>query len=188
MRARRFRQLATATTAIALFVALCRAQDNNPQIPVKKADEQINVNWLYGSYVPKDVPLRALTNDERIKLYVRQSFTTPGMYIKTALFSIGDQINDSPPAWGGGFEGYGRRFASRQGQFVVQNSFSALGNAILAYEPRYDRCRCSGFWRRTRHALLRDFFTYNRKGAAAPGGGLRCSLRGRSRCRYVEAT
>jgi hypothetical protein len=151
-----------AMLPLAALVSTCRAQDTVQQTPARKADEQINVNWLYGSYVPKELPLRSLTNHERAELYVRQSFTTPGIYVKTAFFSIGDQINNSPPAWGSGFEGFARRFASRQGQFVVQNSFSAAGNAMLGYEPRYDRCRCSGFWRRSGHALLRDFLTYNR--------------------------
>ncbi|HXJ91746.1 MAG TPA: hypothetical protein VMT20_02555 [Terriglobia bacterium] len=151
-----------AMSGLAAVFPTCQAQETVPQAPAKKTDQQINVNWLYGSYVPKEVPLRSLTNHERVKLYVRQSFTTPGIYVKTALFSIGDQIDNSPPEWGSGFAGFGRRFASRQGQFVVQNSFSSLGNAMLGYEPRYDRCRCSGFWRRTGHALLRDFFTYNR--------------------------
>jgi hypothetical protein len=148
--------------AIVLLVSPCRAQDATQEPRAKKGDPQINVNWLYGSFVPKDVPLVALTNEERLRLYVRQTFTTPGIYVKTALFSVGDQINNSPPAWGDGLAGYGRRFASRQAQFVIQNSFSALGNAMLGYEPRYDRCRCSGFGRRTRHALVRNFVTYNR--------------------------
>lgn len=98
---------------------------------------------------------------ERFKLYARQSFTTPGIYVKTAIFSLTDQATNSSPQWGGGFEGYGRRVASRQGQFVVQNTISALGNGMLHYEPRYDRCRCAGLWPRTQHALVRNFITYN---------------------------
>lgn len=124
------------------------------------ATSQINVNWLYGAYVPKNVPLKSLSNHQRFQLYLRQSFTTPGIYAKSALFTIGDQINDSPPEWHGGI-GFLQRFGSRHGQFVVQNSMSALGNGLLGYEPRYDRCRCSGWRPRTSHALLRNFITYN---------------------------
>jgi hypothetical protein len=120
------------------------------------------VNWLYGAYVPKDAPLETLTANQRFKLYLRQTFTTPGIYVKTLLFSAGDQLNDSPPGWGRDFGGYIRRVGSRQAQFVLQNSFVALGNGFLSYEPRYDRCRCSGFWRRTSHALQRNFITYDR--------------------------
>jgi hypothetical protein len=130
----------------------------------RKKNSQINVNWLYGAYVPSDVPMKPLTNDERRRLYVRQTFTTPGIYIKTAFFSMRDQAANSPPEWGGGFEGYGKRVLSRQAQFIIQNSFAAAGNAAVGWEPRYDRCRCAGFWSRTAHALKRNFVTYDRTG------------------------
>jgi hypothetical protein len=128
----------------------------------QKSDKQINVSWLYGAYVPKDVPLVALNGRQRVKLWVRASFTTYGIYFKTAFFSLSDQINNRPPAWGDGWAGYGKRVASRQGQFVIQNSLSALGNGLLGYEPRYNRCHCDGFWPRTGHAVARNFVTYDR--------------------------
>ena len=53
------------------------------------------------------------------------------------------------------------RFASREGQFISANTLAYLGNAKLKYEVRYDQCSCSGFWPRTRHAVLRNFMTYN---------------------------
>lgn len=82
--------------------------------------------------------------------------------MKTALFSLSDQAQDHPPAWGDGFGGYAQRAASRYGQFIAQNALSATGNALLGYELRYARCRCSGFWPRAGHAVLRNFLTYNR--------------------------
>jgi hypothetical protein len=153
---------------VALLASSCLAQESTQKpaatptpTPAPKS-EQIKVNWLYGAYVPKDVPLKSLNGHERVQLWVRASFTTYGIYAKTAIFSISDQIKNSPPAWGDGWSGYGKRFASRQGQFVIQNSFSALGNGLVGYEPRYDRCRCSGFWPRTGHAVARNFVTYDR--------------------------
>jgi hypothetical protein len=78
-------------------------------------------------------------------------------------FSAGlDQAQGSPHEWGGGFAGYGRRYAARYGQFVVQNTVLSVGNALLGLEPRYDFCRCEGFWSRTRHAVSRNFVAYNR--------------------------
>lgn len=166
---------------VGLFVSSCLAQESKqnvpppapvPQAPAAKpgqpasdkqgSDKQIHVNWLYGAYVPKDVPLRSLNGRERVHLWVRASFTTYGIYFKTALFSINDQINNHPAAWGDGWAGYGKRVASRQGQFVIQNSLSALGNGLIGYEPRYNRCRCDGFWPRTGHAVARNFVTYDR--------------------------
>jgi hypothetical protein len=116
----------------------------------------------YGAYVPKEVTLQSLSNHQRFQLFLRQSFTTPGVYLKTAFFSLSDQVANSPLEWGDGFGGYAKRTASRYGQFVTQNALAGLGNGLLGYEPRYNRCRCTGFWPRTRHALIRNFVTYDR--------------------------
>lgn len=138
--------------------SIAQTNATNRRVP----DQQINVNWLYGSYVPKNVPLQTLKGQQRFKLYIRQTFTTPGIYIKTTFFAMHDQITDRNPEWGGGFSGFFKRFGDRQVQFVIQNSVTSLGNGVLGWEPRYDRCRCDRFWPRTRHAVIRNFVTYNR--------------------------
>jgi len=146
-----------------LVVSPSWAQETNAANP--KAQENakaIDVNWFYGAYVPKEVPLVTLTGRQRFKLYLAQSFTTPGIYIKSTALSLSAQITNSPPEWGGGIAGYGRRFGSRYGQSLIQNTLSSGGNALLGYEPRYDRCRCKGFWPRTGHAFMRNFVTYER--------------------------
>jgi hypothetical protein len=125
------------------------------------SDEQLNVHWLYGAYVPREAPLEPLTARQREKLFLRQTFTTPGIYVKSAFLALIDQAKDTPYEWGGGFDGYARRLISNYGRSAIQNVFSTLGNAALQYEPRYDRCRCVGFGPRTKHALVRNFMTYN---------------------------
>lgn len=149
---------------LALPIGLpCRAQETEaPKPQAAETTQAVNVNWLYGAFVPKDVPLVTLTGRQRFKLYLAQSFTTPGIYIKSTIFSLSAQISNSPPEWGDGLAGYGRRWGSRYGQSLIQNTLSSAGNALLGYEPRYDRCRCTGFWPRTGHAFLRNFVTYNR--------------------------
>jgi hypothetical protein len=139
-----------------------RTQDAKPNSSEKTEGNQINVNWLYGSYVPKEVPLESLSSKMRWKLYVHQTYTTWGIYLKTTFFAVRDQAHNTYPEWGDGFGGFAKRFGSRQGEFIVQNSTIALGDGLLSWEPRYDRCRCSGFWPRTRHALIRNFITYDR--------------------------
>jgi hypothetical protein len=125
-------------------------------------ENQLNVNWFYGSYIPKDVPRLPLNDGQRLSLYVRQTYTTPGIYVKTTFFTLHDQINNSYPEWGDGFEGFAKRLGNRQAQFVIQNSVTSLGDGVLGWEPRYDRCSCEGFWPRTRHAVARNFVTYDR--------------------------
>jgi hypothetical protein len=146
--------------AVIVLEVFCTAQA--PPATPAPSDKQINVNWLYGSYVPKTVQLRPLTGKERLTLYVRQTYLTPGIYIKTTLFAVHDQITNSNPEWGEGFDGFGKRLIDRQTQFIVQNSVISAGDFALGWEPRYDRCRCTRFWPRTRHAILRNFVTYDR--------------------------
>jgi hypothetical protein len=140
------------------------AQVSSQVTPTEAATpaNQLAVNWLYGAYIPKDAPIVALTGDERWKLYVRQSFTTPGIYIKTGFFAIHDQDTNSPTQWDGGIGGFAKRVGTRQAENLLGNSFTSLGDAAVGWEPRYDRCRCDGFWLRSRHAVVRNFVTYDR--------------------------
>jgi len=137
--------------------ALAANKEQNEQ----QSQEQLNVNWFYGAYVPKEAQLVSLTGYQREQLFVLQTFTTPGIYIKSAFLSLMDQARGTPYEWGGGFEGYERRAVSIYARSSIQNVFSTTGNAALGYEPRYDRCRCVGLGPRTKHALIRTFMTYN---------------------------
>ncbi len=117
--------------------------------------------WLTGVYVEKGRVMVPMTAEQRRQIYWEQTLATPGAYIKR-MFAAGiDQARGSPRQWGGGLEGYADRYASRQGQFIAANSLAALGNAKLKYEVRYDQCRCDGIWPRVRHAIVRNFLTYN---------------------------
>jgi len=131
-----------------------------PPTPVPSVNTTLPVNWVYGAYLPKDAPIVPLTGKERFKLYLRQTYTTPGIYVKTGFFAIHDQVKETEPAWGDGVSGFGKRVASIQAGNVIQNSLTALGNATAGFEPRYDRCRCEGAWPRIRHAVVRNFITY----------------------------
>jgi hypothetical protein len=145
-----------------LLVLPCIAQEpaEAPAPPVTSDNTALPVNWIYGAYLPKDAPIQPLTGDQRFKLYLRQTYTTPGIYVKTAFFSIHDQVNESEPDWGDGASGFGKRLGSLHARNIIQNSLTSLGNAAAGFEPRYDRCRCDGAWPRIRHAVVRNFITY----------------------------
>ena len=117
--------------------------------------------WITGIFIDKDQERIPLTAAQRRDLYLRQTLTTPGAYMKRMFQAGFDQARGVPYQWDDGWIGYSERFGSRYGQFLASNSIAAYGNAKLKYEPRYDRCRCSGFWPRTEHAILRNFLTYN---------------------------
>ena len=118
--------------------------------------------WITGVYVARDQPLFTLTGKQREEIYLRQTLTTPGAYMKR-MFGAGiDQARGVPSQWDDGWGGYAERFASREGQFITANTLAALGNAKLGYEVRYDKCKCDGLWARTRHAFIRNLLTYDR--------------------------
>jgi hypothetical protein len=158
------RRLATrmGILALPLLVPSCVAQEPStaPETHVSSVNTTLPVNWIYGAYIPKEAPIQPLTGEQRFKLYLRQTYTTPGIYVKTVLFSIHDQVNETEPDWGDGISGYGKRLGSLHAGNVIQNSLTALGNAAVGFEPRYDRCRCDGTWPRIRHAFARNFITY----------------------------
>ena len=117
--------------------------------------------WFTGVFVPKGQTMTPLTFAQRREYYLEQTLATPGAYMKR-MFTAGiDQARGVPSQWDDGWAGYAERFASREGQFISANTLAALGNAALKYEPRYDQCQCSRFWPRTRHAILRNFLTYD---------------------------
>jgi hypothetical protein len=116
---------------------------------------------IAGIYVGKNRKLVPLNREQRVDYYLRQTFTRPEDYMKR-MFAAGIDQARGVPAWQGGIGGYGERFASREGQFFAANSLAALGNAKLGYEVRYDKCKCSDFRHRLRHAIMRNFLTYDR--------------------------
>ena len=148
--------------ALLLLVPSCGAQEpsTGAETHAISVNTTLPVNWVYGAYIPKDAPIVPLTGKERFKLYLRQTYTTPGIYVKTGLFAIHDQAKETEPEWGDGISGFGKRVGSLQAGNIIQNSLTALGNAAVGFEPRYDRCRCAGAWPRIRHAVVRNFITY----------------------------
>jgi hypothetical protein len=118
--------------------------------------------WIAGEYIGRNRTLVTPTRQEREVIYLRQTLITPEAYLKR-MFAAGiDQARGVPYQWDDGWGGYAERFASREGQFIAANSLAAFGNAKLGYEVRYDQCKCSGLWRRTRHAFFRNLVTYDR--------------------------
>jgi hypothetical protein len=135
-------------------------QENAPSTTERL--ERLPIEWIIGPYIPVQGQLHPLSNKERAQIYLQQTFLTAGSYIARGFSAGLDQARGAPHEWGGGFGGYGRRYVARYGEFVVQNSILSGGNALLGYEPRYDFCRCDGFWPRTLHAVSRNFVAYDR--------------------------
>ncbi len=139
-----------------------KIRTGNPLTVELKRARDWESGWIAGEYVGRNRRLVALTRGQREVIYLRQTVITPEAYMKR-MFAAGiDQARGTPRQWDDGWGGYAERWGSREGQFIAANSLAALGNAKLGYEVRYDQCKCSGLWRRTRHAMVRNFLTYDR--------------------------
>jgi hypothetical protein len=138
-----------------------RRRDSETQQTTFQRLRVLPAEWLIGPYVPSDKPLQPLTFRQRREAYVRQTFLNAGAYTARMFTGAIDQARGVPREWGGGLDAYGLRFGSRYGQFVIASTLQSVGYAALRYEPRYDLCKCKGFWPRTKHAMARNFYTYN---------------------------
>jgi hypothetical protein len=62
-----------------------------------------------------------------------------------------------PEHWGQGWDEYGQRYGYRMVRLASRNAIILGFDLALGTDQRYDRCACSGFFARTRHALRRVF-------------------------------
>ncbi len=72
------------------------------------------------------------------------------------------------PEWGGGFQGYSKRYADRYGQEIIGTTIRyGLGEA-LREDVSYHRCDCTGFVPRLSHVFISPFVAYTESGRAVP--------------------
>jgi hypothetical protein len=64
-----------------------------------------------------------------------------------------DQLNNSPPEWGRGWRGYGKRAASSIGEFLIQETVTEGLAAAMNRPLDYRRCKCHGTGDRIGHAF-----------------------------------
>jgi hypothetical protein len=65
-----------------------------------------------------------------------------------------DQARNSPPEWGDGSSGFGKRVASNVGEFVIQEGVTEGLAAALDRPLDYPRCECRGTGERIGHAIV----------------------------------
>ncbi|MCS7078506.1 MAG: hypothetical protein NZ585_00445 [Chloracidobacterium sp.] len=133
-------------------------------------DERVRtgVNFASGKGTVSEDDYQPLTGRERWIYYLRATYWSPAAVFGAFGPAVGAHLGDSPPEWGGGVKGYGRRFASEFANNVVTNSIQSGLAALLKHEPRYVRSAKKGVLKRTAHALAFVFVTYNDEGKIRP--------------------
>lgn len=142
-----------------LAVAVLYAQDSPP-----KNYDPANINYGFGGVLPKDVPYRPMTGQERWRMFMNDEFKNPSAYLRAVGTAFLDQRNDRPQVWNQNTVGYGQRVGSRFGKFAFSSVIEHSSAWALGHDPRYIRCRCEGFWKRTGHAIGYQVVSYNREG------------------------
>jgi hypothetical protein len=66
-------------------------------------------------------------------------------------------ISDSPREWGSGPEGWAKRFGVGLLDNGMNQSALVLMSLATHQDPKYYRCDCTGFWPRTKHAIILAF-------------------------------
>lgn len=105
-----------------------------------------------------------LTSSDRWSLYKDKTWLAPDFYIGALATAALSQAAADPPEWRQGASGYGRRMGSWIGVFGIEETVHHGGAAALGYDPRYSRCNCGGFLRRSGHAIKWSFVTKNQAG------------------------
>jgi hypothetical protein len=145
--------VADAMTGQSLEASLS-PQDNENRV---RDSGMLTATIVPGSYQP-------LSAKERWNLYLRGAFLSPGVLLRAAGPALGAHLDNEPPAWGQGAEGYSKRLANRYGRFALQETYEAAAAAALGHDVRYARSTRSGFLPRAAHALAADFVTKDRNG------------------------
>ena len=149
----------------------CLAQEHPGNLEVAKDAtaendhpiDPITVHPLFGAAVPPGVYV-PMTDSQRGRLFIRQTFTTANPFLRTAISSGISQLQGRQYSWGGGVEGYSRRYASQYGTYVIRNSFLSLGAWGLGHDTRYVPSKTHNVGARIGHAVLQNFLTVNREG------------------------
>jgi hypothetical protein len=97
-----------------------------------------------------------LTPEQKMKRRVLR-LVEPVSIVSTAIGASFSQLQNEPPQWGQGMEGYARRFGSAEGSTAAHN-FIALGfDLTLHTDPRYRRMPDGRFMPRMRNAISQTF-------------------------------
>lgn len=104
---------------------------------------------------------------DRLEWYARSSFGWQNWAAGTFTSAFWTALN-RPEEWGDTWEGFAKRFGSRQACVMFGNGVEAGLGAIWGEDPRYWRQGGGKFWSRTGHAFRTTFLAYNREGRLMP--------------------
>ena len=108
--------------------------------------------------------LPPLTTKEKFAVVARGTFD-PVQYPWWGLLSAISQAENSEPAYGQGWAGYGKRYAVQAADSTIENFMvGAVFPSVLHQDPRFFQSSNGGFGRRTWYSISRIFVTRSDSG------------------------
>jgi hypothetical protein len=117
-----------------------------------------------------------MTRSERFRNYLVR-IAGPQPFITAAATAGISQAEDTPKEWRGGAEGYGKRIGNAYAQHFIRGTLEYGISAALHEDNRYFKSGETGFFRRTKYAVVSTFlarhdngnqyFSFSRIGSAA---------------------
>ncbi len=164
--------------ARAVYPANCPRPDSVDAV-VAREERATHVS-LIGLSETSALDYSPLTRQERWRLFLNQTATSPGAFAPVIATAVLAQRFRTPPEWGDNASGFGKRTALAFGTNVVQGVIQSAGGALLKQDPRFIRSGTGGFWRRAGHAVLFTVFTYDDRGRTCFGAANVASYYGSS--------
>lgn len=75
-----------------------------------------------------------------------------------------DQSQDNPPEWGQGASGYGKRYASRLGQYSIEQTVSYGLSEAFGLDTGFEKSKRKGFFPRLSDALVQNVTSRTKSG------------------------
>lgn len=139
--------LALAPIALAQIGVSDRAVPSPP--PSADAVTQL-LDWV------GPVPAHEKPHAEKFKEFAWATAGPVALFGEAAGAAIGQWTN-TPKEWGQGWGAYGKRYASNLAYNGVRQVFTYAGSVALREDTRYFASSRSGWWPRTRHAVVSTF-------------------------------
>lgn len=108
-------------------------------------------------------PAPVATDHQLLHKYVWSTLGVDGVVHATLTSSL-DQLRGQPTEWGGGAEGYARRWASDYAESAIADTTKYAIARMFNHDPSFTRCECEGVARRLGHAIDAPFMSRTRDG------------------------
>ena len=153
MKMRRIMLLLLVIGDLAVLPVLTKAQSL-----VEAGDSSSStVNLSLSTTIPQpDLTYTRPTEKAKLQNYFFDGFG-PYPLVGAAVAAGINQVDNAPPEWKQGMEGYGRRFGSDFGIAAVTTTTRFALSEAFNEDTLYYRCECKGVFRRLGHAMISTF-------------------------------